>query len=420
MTTVTEFLYKERAEMDDESSKQIKKFLDAQNKLQKIIGEHDRLRNILGGENQSHAEKIIAAQKSLQPFSPQKEYATKQLENITRAHPDILNMLSGRTIALKALEDSSLLNINIAKYTERFAFPQIADAARIAEEISRARVGSLAQYAAMVPNLHQHLMSMSKPWIDTLHATKSIRGLIELQTIGFALNFSPSFDADLTDALRFDLGDWRDQITWPNEIFTDCSVRSAFYVDRGLNAELTAFPDNAFLDGLSLAGVTIDPPALIALYGHPVPLETTDAEEEAFARTNAAHDWLQRMESQLRQFIDKTMTAVYGQTWPKHRLPNGLYDKWMEKQRVAEERYGAWPLIAYADFTDYEPIICKKDNWPLFKPFFQRPESLRESFQRLYPIRICTMHCRPITKDDELFLYVEAKRLMDALLRSTD
>lgn len=65
---------------------------------------------------------------------------------------------------------------------------------------------------------------------------------------------------------------------------------------------------------------------------------------------------------------------------PRHRLPNGLYDKWLEKKRKAER--GDAPsllLIAYADFTDYEPVICRADNWPLFEPVFERKERLRES-----------------------------------------
>ena len=70
------------------------------------------------------------------------------------------------------------------------------------------------------------------------------------------------------------------------------------------------------------------------------------------------------------------------------------------------------PLISYADFSDYEKIICRRDNWRLvFGSFFGRMESVRESLQRRYPIRICTMHARPITNEDELLLYVEVKRL---------
>lgn len=74
------------------------------------------------------------------------------------------------------------------------------------------------------------------------------------------------------------------------------------------------------------------------------------------------------------------------------------------------------PLIAYADFTDYVQIIIRKDNWDaVFEPIFKRRMLVQESFQRLYPIRICTMHARFITQDDELYLLVETQRLLKAM-----
>jgi hypothetical protein len=90
--------------------------------------------------------------------------------------------------------------------------------------------------------------------------------------------------------------------------------------------------------------------------------------------------------------------------------------KWREKKERAQRHTDTdLPLIAYADFRDYEQVICRKDNWKIFEVYFERPEGIRESFQRLYPVRIDTMHSRLITQDDELFLLVECKRLMEAM-----
>jgi hypothetical protein len=50
------------------------------------------------------------------------------------------------------------------------------------------------------------------------------------------------------------------------------------------------------------------------------------------------------------------------------------------------------PLIAYADFSDYLPIIERADNWNrIFKAVFNRKIDVQESFIRLHLIRICTM-----------------------------
>ena len=87
------------------------------------------------------------------------------------------------------------------------------------------------------------------------------------------------------------------------------------------------------------------------------------------------------------------------------------------KKRNAQQSGGKeWALIAYADFSDYVPLICRRDNWAVFSPFFGRQEYLREAFQRLHPIRVDTMHARPITQDYELLLYVEVRRLVKVMI----
>lgn len=246
---------------------------------------------------------------------------------------------------------------------------------------------------------------------------RSINGFVELQGIGAALQSAAVFDESLTAALRVGLGDWRDVITWPKDIFTDLAARSEFYLGLGFNHALTDFPAPAFEQSLDIVGLRREPPPLIDLYGTPVAPADDEEEEEGLARTNAAHDWLLRLETQLRNFIDEMMTRSFGGKWHKQRLPNGLYEEWQEKKIKAMQAGGKdWPLIAYADFTDYERVICKGDNWrEVFAVFFVRSESVRESLQRLYPIRLDTMHARPITQDDELLLYVETRRMVKVI-----
>jgi hypothetical protein len=239
-----------------------------------------------------------------------------------------------------------------------------------------------------------------------------------MQGIGHGLRSMPAFDENFAAALRLDLGDWRDTITWPAKIFTDLAARSEFYVGLGFNAALTDFPLPAFEQSLDIAGLRRDLPA--AVEGYPPQEPSAGAhEEQGLVRTNAAHDRLQRLERLLRKFIDEEMTRAFGADWPRRRLPNGLYDQWQEKKRKAEQA-GAEdrPLIEYADFTDYMLVIGKADNWrEVFGPFFVRLESVRESFQRLYPIRLDTMHARLITQDDELLLHVEVKRLVKVITK---
>ncbi len=155
---------------------------------------------------------------------------------------------------------------------------------------------------------------------------------------------------------------------------------------------------------------------MIKEYGTPIPFDLGD-DEDGLVRTNNAHNWLQRLERLLRRFIDEQMTLAFGADWPKHRLPGGFRDRWEDKKSKAADAGAAdLPLICYADFTDYAVIICKSDNWrDVFAQFFKRPEDVRESFQRLHPIRLDTAHARLISQDDELLLYVEVKRLSSAI-----
>lgn len=257
-------------------------------------------------------------------------------------------------------------------------------------------------------------LRMQSPWLDMQEPWRSISGLSGLHGIGEVLQSGPAFGPELSETLRLDLGDWRKKIAWPTEIFTDLGVRADFYVDLGFNADLTYFPEEAFRECLRDAGIFRERPSLAESYGMPVAAAEKAEEEEGFDRNNQAHDWLQRLETQIRQFIDKMMTEEFGPDWPKHRLPNGVHEQWRDRkqQEAMQGRSGGHPLIAYADFTDYERVICKRDNWRVFEPFFHSRESVRESFQRLYPIRVDTMHARPINQDDELLLYVESRRLI--------
>lgn len=91
--------------------------------------------------------------------------------------------------------------------------------------------------------------------------------------------------------------------------------------------------------------------------------------------------------------------------------------QWKQKRDSAVKKgEEEQPMIWYADFTDYERIITRKDNWKdTFEGKFINMMDLQISFQRLYPIRNCTMHTRPLTKEDFLLLTVEAQRILRAI-----
>ena len=300
----------------------------------------------------------------------------------------------------------------LTDYENRFRLPDVGHVSRLMAELQAdsnvTRVGSAFQ---------RSIESMKSPWLDIDNEIGSVQRLYELKGIGELISRHSTFDHAVAENLRDSLGDWRDVITWPEDIWSDLGARVDLYVDLGFDADLTDLPAPAFREITAVADIRTRPPSLVEVYGPPVPPAADSDEETGLVRTNEAHDWLQRLESNLRRFIDSKMTEAFGAEWPRHQLPNKKYEEWVSKKGAAT-RAGApsRPLIAYADFTDYVLIICKRDNWDqVFSHFFERPESVRESFQRLHPVRLDTMHARPITQDDEFLLYVETKRLMQRI-----
>jgi hypothetical protein len=308
---------------------------------------------------------------------------------------------------------------DIARIAEaNFHLPSTSESVRLLASL-QLEVGTVADYARqyivdMVP-AQELFASLTAPWVREVEAARSATALLELQGLGAALRSSHGFDDVLTSALRADFGDWRDHISFSPIICGDPVARSKFYIDRGFNASLTDFPDEAFREGLALVG--LDDGSAVFFEKQLARGGSDSVEEAALWRTNKCHDYLQRLERKLRQFINSVMTEQYGVDWPKRKLSPQMLESWEHKKSRAE-RGGAiiTVLIEAADFTEYETIICRKDHWrEVFQYWFQRPESIRESFQRLYPIRLATMHSRFVTKEDELYLLAESTRLINAI-----
>lgn len=294
----------------------------------------------------------------------------------------------------------------LVDYQKRF---RVANAGRVGMLVEKLDATQMASTVA-------RLAAMQNPWLDRENELGSVGRMLRLHEIGQSIGGRSAFSESAATRMRSWLGDWREPIAWPSDIWRDLGTRADFYADLGFDADLTDMPTAAFREAAEAADVRSEPLSLVESYGSLVPSSPAAETEAAFTRTNEAHDWLQRFESQLRQFIDAAMTQTFGPEWPRNRLPNGMYDSWEAKREAAGTGRPACAAIAYADFTDYIRVITRKDNWrELFERHFKRVEDVRESFQRLYPIRQDTMHARPISQDDELLLYVEVKRIMRAI-----
>lgn len=291
-----------------------------------------------------------------------------------------------------------------AEYEQLFRLPAASELSLIAHE-AMAR-SSLARHVKFSDDRLQSAMAkMHMPWLQLDDSLTSAQAIADIFAIGQGVNTLPAFDQGFATALRLDLGDWRDELAATDESFINPISRSDFYVERGFNQDLTNFTAAAFDEGLQIAGLLESEPAA----------DVDD--EDGFARARAAFEQLQRFELALRRFIEEVMQETYGDDWMKRQLPPNMLEAWIDKRdRAVRAGEAEQNLIDYADFTDYKAIIERKDNWSrVFKHVFLRSDDVRESFQRLFPVRIATMHARLVTKDDHLLLLVETRRVLKAI-----
>ena len=291
-------------------------------------------------------------------------------------------------------------------YEQLFRLPAASELGLIAQEAMAS--STLARHVQFSDDRLQSAMAkMHAPWLQLDAGARSAQAMTDIFAIGRGISSLPPYDQGFTDALRLDLGDWRDELAATDEYLIDPIWRSNTYVERGFNQELTNFTSSAFDEGLHIAGLLESEPAA----------DVDDEDEEEVARARIAFEELRRFELALRRFIEEVMQETFGNDWMKRQLPPNMLDGWTEKKEKAI-RAGEveQALIDYADFSDYKSIIEKRDNWnQVFKHVFQRSDDVRESFQRLFPVRIATMHARLVTKDDHLLLLVETRRVLKAI-----
>lgn len=335
-------------------------------------------------------------------------------------------------IALGPLRDIHQINvINPLKdiLVESESFRSIAasaaDAFRMPElnETSRMLAGLVSQSEQAFAGLTRYqdsiqaaMDSIQAPWLKYQDAMQSVTAFSSLHAMAAELDQQNPFNQSVVHQLRDNLGDWRASLELPTAIAESLVQRSEFYLDKGFNPDLTNFPNEVFETALD-QGLLREPiPSIGVVEGENLDVPV-GADNEGLDRTSWAQDRITLLELHVRNFITAQLRSSVGPKWVKQRVPGDMRKKWVEKRDKAvaagePER----DIIHYADFSDYRILIERTDNWnDVFQPVFGRKDDIRESWQRLFPIRIATMHARLISQDDELLLVVETKRILKAI-----
>ena len=124
--------------------------------------------------------------------------------------------------------EMSLTRQWLTDYEKRFRLPKADVVSRLVNEL---QVSSELTHAAA--EFGRSIELMKSPWFDVDNKLGSVQRLFELKGIGDLISHQLTFDSSVSERLRDSLGDWRDAITWPENILTDFGARADFYVDLG-------------------------------------------------------------------------------------------------------------------------------------------------------------------------------------------
>ena len=107
---------------------------------------------------------------------------------------------------------------------------------------------------------------------------------------------------------------------------------------------------------------------------------------------------LKNLEENIRQLIEEELSKNNPHWW-KQRIPGDVKETAEERKQKDEKRkiwdYDEQPLISYIDFTDYEKIITKNDNWnDVFQDIFHDKTAISAKLKVIEPIRNTISHTR--------------------------
>lgn len=381
----------------------MQKIIDEQTSIQKLIDKVDISHRFLPNLESIH---LAAANGYLSSTPLQNKY--NSLGEIARRHSAIFSALVDPISKIK--EHYKILSVQQDSLSAAYRLPKLDELYKIHAE--QERWSKLPKIGDSLKNFEETVTSISSPWIRLATPELSISGFAALQAVGAAVRQIDTFDSSVFEVLRQNLGDWRELPKWPRRIITDPILRTDFYVHHGLNTTITDFPEPVFDTGLSSAGLGNED--LGVLEFEPVYPDSDSAEALAIKRrATACFEILYIFEEKLRAFIERNLKNKFGPNWADSRLPNGMKEEWERKRNSGETPEGnVGSLIDFADFTDYEKIIRKKDNWrEVFSEFFIHSELVQMAFYFLRPIRLTIMHSRRPTYNDELYLRAEVTKL---------
>ena len=304
------------------------------------------------------------------------------LSNAAKAS-EMVNAKYGASLNSTALEGFKGANMSLIE-VDRFMEPAFHNFLELSSE---ALFGKESIVQDLVRSAARDIKS---PWIDKSNPLESIRGLAALVNIGKNLVDAP-FSAAASEALRLELGDWRDAPIRVDQSLLDAAKRREVYYERGLNVSVGALPTYSFAEVLDSAHVrnstAVRPSRSVVSEEHNESAETPSVNEGAtqgsdtekedpilFSRPSSemvlAFEVVYILERALRSYIAAVLERECGPSWCKRQVPADSYGQWVDrhgKAQAAGELGKA--LIDFAEMGDYPKIICNGGNWKYFRSY---------------------------------------------------
>ncbi len=263
--------------------------------------------------------------------------------------------------------------------------------------------------AKSTATLTERMREMTMPWLSVADEISSATAFSRLQAVGEILSHAAPYAPAVGSILRAGgLGDWREDVAFGDHQL-NVAERSQLYVAHGADIQTVEPETKIFVPSAAIAGLFDEDENWDATWG--------DVAEDNEQLAIVAFQKLRKLERLLRTFIAGALADQFGPKWTKQRLPNGMLGNCVERQE--KSRGGADysdDVTAFMDFTDYSRVIDRTDNWKdVFQHVFCRREEIKESLQRLQPLRLATMHARSVSSFELLILLVESKRIAVAI-----
>ena len=259
------------------------------------------------------------------------------------------------------------------------------------------------QMEAWQTSLSERMAQIQNPWAIEDHLGVSMVGFARIARLHDISSGSEPFHPVVREVFAEELGE---PVAFNEEQSPE--DRETTQIDAGLNAEVVAFPQDAYPEVLFSAGFKLHLKAV-------TPVKSDGGEVGQYDPQHTG--LLSKIENRLRALIEAELRQFEGEAWLRRRVHGDLCRKWQDrKTKDHDSRRDSFPLLYYADFMELMDIIIEGKNWnEAFERFFVSKEDFQVSMQRLAPVRNTIGYNRPLVRTDQLILLSEGIRILHAL-----